>query len=394
MGLLDEQRQPSGGLLGDVTEYLRRSGRNLSGMPGGVVDWLAGGARMGAEPTMALMRGDAIDQPFLPNASSGGRVGAIASALGSTLMPVGAPTGSLGAGPVLRRATPEQFSTANRAVGDVSGGAVETIPVSRLMFGQNNVLPEHVAGYTADPSRITQRPLYGMAHGDDVILLDGHHRAAAAAELGLADLPVEVLRGKPLDLSPEARAARAAEQGYTVDAYHGTLSGDIGTAFREGTHFGTAEAAGDRLSALHWDSPDRDPTVHPATREAEAPATYPVKLRIKRALTVPDLGDFGQADLAVELHGRGLLNDGGLAAAKSGELDMRDFLRGIGFDALRYQNDFEAQGSTSYMMLDPSGVRSRHAVFDPARAGEADLLASRVPLSGLLAPFTDDKRKR
>ena len=103
------------GLLDDGQEYLRRSGRNL----GGLFDWLAGGAAAGAEPTMALLRGDALDQPLLPTADSGGRIGAIASAVGSTVMPVGAPAGALGAGPVARR---------------VFGGDLETIRTGKRAF--------------------------------------------------------------------------------------------------------------------------------------------------------------------------------------------------------------------------------------------------------------------
>jgi predicted GNAT family N-acyltransferase len=90
------------GLLDDGQEYLRRSGRNLAAGGEGLLQWLSGGAQAGAEPLMGLLRGDAIDQPFLPTSDSGGRVGAIASALGSTVMPVAAPTGALGAGPVMR----------------------------------------------------------------------------------------------------------------------------------------------------------------------------------------------------------------------------------------------------------------------------------------------------
>jgi hypothetical protein len=80
------------GLLDDGQEYLRRSGRNI----GGLFDWLAGGASAGAEPTMALMRGDALDEPFLPTADSGGRIGAIASAVTNHAVPGTMPKGSLG----------------------------------------------------------------------------------------------------------------------------------------------------------------------------------------------------------------------------------------------------------------------------------------------------------
>lgn len=358
-----------------------------------IIGWLAGGARSGAQPALNLMQPGAADKPFWPTLDSGGRIGEVASAISSVASPVKAPAGALGAGPVLRRASPEQFSAANKAVGDVATGAVERIPVDRLMYGQNNVVPEHVAGYTADPARITQRPLYGMEHGDDVILLDGHHRAAAAAELGLPDLPVEVLRGKALDLSPEARAARAAALGYDIDAYHSTLHGDIGSEFWPETHFGTAEAARDRVNHLTWGSPDRDPVIHPE-RHAEAPATYPVKLRVNKPLSVGDLASWTPADLASELYTRGMMSDAEVAAAQAGKLDPVAWLRGRGYDALRYTNRFEGKGSESYMMLDPSGVRSRHAVFDPKRAGEADILSGRAPLPGPRASPEEQQRRR
>lgn len=63
---------------------------------GKAVDWLAGGAQVGAEPTLALMRGDALGEPFLPTAESGGRLGAIASAVTAPLVPGSAPAGALG----------------------------------------------------------------------------------------------------------------------------------------------------------------------------------------------------------------------------------------------------------------------------------------------------------
>jgi hypothetical protein len=234
---------------------------------GKAVDWLAGGAHVGAEPTLALMRGDALDQPFLPTADSGGRIGAIASALGSTLMPVGAPAGALGAGPVVR--------------------------------------------------------------------------TAEAA----------------LDMSPEARAARAAEQGYTVDAYKGHA-----------------------VDFPHFDNPDRpyagffsdDPQV--ASRFAEGYAgsyqgaegasdgiVYPTKLRMQNPYIIDAQGQkagmlqFGRSDLAREYE----------AAINSPDHD------GV---ILRNTAD---EGEV-YIPKTPQQIRSRFAAFDPARSGESDLLASRA----------------
>lgn len=80
------------GLLDEGQEYLRRSGRNLTGL----LEWLGGGAAAGAEPIMGLLRGDAIDEPFLPTADSGGRVGAIASAITNHAIPGPKPAGALG----------------------------------------------------------------------------------------------------------------------------------------------------------------------------------------------------------------------------------------------------------------------------------------------------------
>lgn len=79
-----------GGLLGTM----ERAGK---GLLGDAVDWLAGGAIAGADPTIALMRGDDIDQPLLPTPESGGksRLGAVASAINPHLIP-GAPEGALG----------------------------------------------------------------------------------------------------------------------------------------------------------------------------------------------------------------------------------------------------------------------------------------------------------
>ncbi len=80
------------GVMDEVIEYGRRSGRNL----GGLLDWLGGGARAGAEPTLALMRGDALNEPLLPTADSGGRIGAVASAITQPMVPGATPAGALG----------------------------------------------------------------------------------------------------------------------------------------------------------------------------------------------------------------------------------------------------------------------------------------------------------
>jgi hypothetical protein len=90
------------GMLGDGTksflEYMKKA-------PGAAVDWLAGGAQAGAQPTLAMMQPGAADQPFLPTADGGGRLGLLASALTAPMTPMAVPKGGmvLGAGPAVRR---------------------------------------------------------------------------------------------------------------------------------------------------------------------------------------------------------------------------------------------------------------------------------------------------
>lgn len=95
-----------GGLLG-VTQ------RMGTGLLSDTVDWLAGGARAGAEPTISIMRGDDLDQPLLPTPESGGksRLGAAASAINPHLLP-GAPPGALGSFGGIRARTADKAKLA------------------------------------------------------------------------------------------------------------------------------------------------------------------------------------------------------------------------------------------------------------------------------------------
>jgi hypothetical protein len=283
------------GLLDDAQEYARRSGRNL----GGLLDWLGGGAVAGAEPIMALMRGDAADQPFLPTADSGGRIGAVASAVGSTVMPAKAPAGALGAGPVMR--------------------------------------------------------------------------------------------GTKLDMAPEARAARAAEQGYTVDAYHGTRADFDQFAGRN--RYGQAQPQYFALA-------DEPGAASYASSYAEGGRVIPVKLNMDRVLDARKPDDLAALRTVID-------NDWQLGRDGADEFIKRKFkdgLPGWGDDNLFRALDEagylgvvlrERPDLTSVAMWEPSNIRSRFAAFDPARSGEADLLASRVPTSGLLSqPTLDDLKDR
>lgn len=277
------------GLLDDGGEYLRRSGRNLATGGEGLLQWLSGGAQAGAEPLMGLMRGDALDQPLLPTADSGGRIGAIASALGSTVMPVAAPTGALGAGPVMR--------------------------------GTNAAL----------------------------------------------------------DMAPEARAARAAEQGFDTSRtlYHGT--GKDFTAFdntkiqRPGFGYGHHVAESPILASKY------------AEQYPSGQHVMPLYMR-KGNVAGPDV--YATVSRQVEDE---------LGYPVEQEISKR--LMGMGYDTIEYKHGRWAnmpEGTdTAYVALKPENLRSVNAAFDPARANDPDLLAalSPNPLGGLLTP-PDDKRKK
>lgn len=245
----------------------------------GLLDWLAGGARAGAEPTLSLMRGDAINQPFLPNASSGGRIGAIASALGSTLMPVGAPTGALGAGPVMR--------------------------------------------------------------------------AADAA----------------LDLSPEARAARAAAQGYE---YH------------RRTNTGPDTGVGYMMFAKNPDAVESYGRNHYMGRPTDSIHADDLVDETERLLSAdPDFMDGYHPATPREL---------AETVSPQRIVDSAGAWDDPGFVEYLWNNIFEPRGLKSavtndgMVTFDPAAVRSVDAAFDPARANEADLLASRAGLPTGLIP--------
>lgn len=315
------------GMLGDGTksflEYLRRSGRNLAEGGGAAVDWLAGGAKSGAEPTLAMMQPGAADQPFLPTADSGGRLGMLASALTGPMTPMSVPKGGmvLGAGPAVRTAE------------------------------------------------------------------------------------------KALDMSPEARAARAAEMGYTVDAYHGT-NADI-SAF-DARRAPKNEQMG--LSGVHV---AERPEFANLYADGKGGNVMPVKINPGKSLDGSALVTEGSPEAQILtdlLKGTGrkpyfsssTMDGTGprMAPPLQGAIDMvsqakaEKVLRAHGYDSVKYNATYGSHGvngmnttnkSPAYVVFDPKNIRSANAAFDPAKAGSSDLLASRAPLPAV--PQTEEQKR-
>lgn len=381
------------GLLDDAQEYARRSGRNL----GGLFDWLAGGAAAGAEPTMALMRGDAINEPLLPTATSGGRIGAIASALGSTVMPVAAPAGALGAGPVMRAgsaaldlspearaaraaelgfpkaeyyhytASPTDFSEfqpsqlrgasffATRPEGAIEGARAGGNEMGRGAGGADRMMPVRVAG-----------PIYGR---------DVH--------AGPIDLPQTI---GPQEYESIVAAARnfddPAMTPNQVKAARDVLTKTVNRAYDETVNPAATKLLeeAERRASQQWKATGRYPedvldTLTPNERAVLDNAyTYTRKETLGHEQTMP-----------WQVFERGFSH---------GDLDApyQAALKRLGFRGAVIGDE----AGTTMAVMDPAAIRSRFAAFDPARAGEADLLASRVPLSGLLAPpkTIDDLKDR
>lgn len=193
-----------------------------------------------------------------------------------------------------------------------------------------------------------------------------------------------------LDMAPEARAARAAEQGYNLDVYHGTRADfdafDQSKSRHFGTHAGSPEAV-DGVLSNH-----ADPTGF---------RILPLKMRTENMLDVPDAGRWTPDHVrrfwfnpdgspaaganmpeAMSTEIRTAIDRGDFGGKPWNDF-LRDTIQGHGFDSVRYDNVAEG-GGHSYIALDPSQLRSRFAAFDPAQANSSDLLAAHAnPLASL-----------
>lgn len=196
-----------------------------------------------------------------------------------------------------------------------------------------------------------------------------------------------------LPMDEASRMARAREMGFDPKPlHHGTIY-DFAAFDRRGqlgVHLGSPEAANSIAGVL-----------------GDGARILPVVKRGK-FLPIPDLGDWGPDDV---------LN----AYIPFAERDnahpfWRDFLdiaerhQGVdsydpvwknavldagnrhGIAGFFYRNEYEGGGGgNSYVVFDPSNIRSRFAAFDPARSGESDLLAGVAPFAAL--PLLDRYRK-
>lgn len=139
--------------------------------------------------------------------------------------------------------------------------------------------------------------------------------------------------------------------GTPMVVYHGTTT-DV-SSFKEGTHFGTATAANERL----LEKVGLDETGQPVAGKTETPNIVPVYLKIENPVRMPDLGEWTPDNFADEFADMGFDPDL-VDAVRSGERDPIDVLREKGYDGIEYVNDAEDYGSTSWIIFSPDQVKS------------------------------------
>ena len=182
-------------------------------------------------------------------------------------------------------------------------------------------------------------------------------------------------QGAELDMSHEARMARADEQGYTIEAYHGSWS-DIEEfrydSHKLGIHVGTISQAHDIDTVTKKKRLLRKSEYTEATLESDKGAViYPLRVRAQNPLRLPDLETWHLQDVVREVKKAGVkIPDRYLSMSL-----VRQAIMDAGYDSIVYRNDVEGRrGEDSYIIFDPANIRSVNAAFDPAQSGSANIL--------------------
>ena len=173
------------------------------------------------------------------------------------------------------------------------------------------------------------------------------------------------------------------DQGYTIPAYHSTMSpedihlGNIKDENGFGVHFGSKKAANERMNSKKEELglPENEPSND---------RIFPVAVRLKNPLKLEDAGEWNDkrdvfdtvADKYPEIR-----KEFGVDSSKhvfpSGSRDyvsywrsipelpeIRKFLEDKGHDGIVYKNEFEDAGKKSYIVFDPKkNVKSQYADY-------------------------------
>jgi len=188
----------------------------------------------------------------------------------------------------------------------------------------------------------------------------GQQTDAGAGFWGKHRPGVNVWEAKVNEISDELRRNylhRATGIMESVEAYHGTFQPTL-TNFKPLSHFGTLQAAEDRLK----EKARREKIKTPGR-------VYEVVLDIKNPFVAKDFaGVHSPTHFAFDLKDRKLISQEEMVAITHLAGDPRQAqalikkLRELGFDSIAYKNKYEDKGSTSYVILDPSQVVSVNPV--------------------------------
>ena len=187
-------------------------------------------------------------------------------------------------------------------------------------------------------------------------------------------------KGEALAMDEASRMARAAEQGFTVDAYHGTEAPDFqqflpefsDTARKTGTPHGAfvfsdsphnASGYAGKPSGLGYDIANFD----------NGGRVIPAKIALGRTMKVNAKGDNWR-----DIYHKGESYDIN---------ELAQIAQAKGYDSLTVKNVVDSNGytkkpQTTHFVFNPANIRSKFAAFDPAKRGSANLLAG-LGLGGL-----------
>lgn len=223
-------------------------------------------------------------------------------------------------------------------------------------------------------------------------LADRDYTGAGMAALGMvpfagaikyadevADVVKSAMRGaKELPMDTPSRMARAAEQGFTHDAYHGTgFSGDM-AELRPSSRGSVGPGAYLTKNPESASNYAVSTAEYMATRgEPYAPNVMPVLASVKNPLRIKNSEEYWDVVnklLPTRRPGIGLKKPQAEEIADAAEITSA--LKKAGYDGVLL-------GDEVVVPLESSQVRSKFAAFDPANAGKAGLMGALAGTLGL-----------
>jgi len=182
----------------------------------------------------------------------------------------------------------------------------------------------------------------------------------------------EAAVAKGLDMSQAGRRQRGIDQNYDMDnvLYHATDKNfdafDVGKGIDGlGIHLGSVDQAEELIRTGQSMSSKRP------EKFVVGAQVLPVVTKARNPIRMPDLNDWDKNKVAAQLRKQGIQ-----VPAGAGPDEIVKALQRQGYDSIVYKNTFEGAGGDSFIVFDPSNIRSVNAAFDPEKSGSNMLLAA------------------